>query len=233
METIDVHEQFAQPIASNNQLADAAFDVEGWLSRKIGNRLSRDENKAFVVGDGSKKPRGFMNINAYPAWTVNTTPTGSAEGIYERGKLETVETFASLLIGLDDLTNLQGTLLEPYQPNATWLLHRLTFREIMKIKTTFGQPLISITYMSGGAPSMELLGDPVRLAGDVAKTGVADALAVAYGDFDMGYTVLDRAGIFVIRDNITVKGKTKFYTTKRVGGGLTSFDSLKRLKIKA
>jgi len=232
LETIDVNEQFAQPIASVNQLMDAAFDVEEWLMRKVSNKLSRVENTAFVVGGGAKSPRGFMNAGIYPEWAINTSSDGKIEGVYERGKLETIETFAPDIVGLDDLTTVHGTLLAPYRANAKWVMHRLTWTQILKLKTTFGTPLISITYLANGAPSMALLGDPVVLAADVAK--IADnAFTVAYGDFKEGYTIVDRAGIFVLRDQITTKGKVKFYTTKRVGGAVTSFDSIKRLKMKA
>lgn len=227
---IDPLEQFAQPIASANQLADAAFDVEAWLSRKIGSKLSRVENTAFVTGSGNTQPKGFMNESIYPAWAVNTSANGGTQGVYERGKLETLTTESAGVIGLDDLTNLQGTLLAPYQANATWMMNRLTYTQLLKIKTTQDLPLISATYLPGGAPTLTILGDPVMFASDVALI-TTNALSIAYGDFREGYTVLDRAGIFVLRDNLTTKGKVKFYTTKRVGGGVTSFDALKRLKI--
>ena len=64
--------------------------------------------------------------------------------------------------------------------------------------------------------------------------GVAvDALAMVYGDFGVGYTVVDRMGFRVIRDNITRKGVVKFYTTKRVGGAPTNYEALKIQKLSA
>ena len=56
---IDVHELYAQPKATQKLLDDAAVDVEGWLGDKVGEKISRMENAAFVVGNGIAKPKGL------------------------------------------------------------------------------------------------------------------------------------------------------------------------------
>ena len=59
--TIPVHEQFAQPKATQKMLDDAGFDIESWIQRKVADKLSRTENTAFVSGNGVKKPKGFLS----------------------------------------------------------------------------------------------------------------------------------------------------------------------------
>jgi HK97 family phage major capsid protein len=59
------------------------------------------------------------------------------------------------------------------------------------------------------------------------------ALAVVHADFKRSYTILDRVGISVLRDPYTAKGRVKFYTTKRVGGGVNNFEGIKLLKMSA
>ena len=61
----------------------------------------------------------------------------------------------------------------------------------------------------------------------------ANALAIAFGDFNRGYLVVDRAGVTVLRDPYTAKPYVLFYSTKRVGGGVQDFDAIKLLKFAA
>ena len=58
----------------------------------------------------------------------------------------------------------------------------------------------------------------------------ANAFPVAFGDFEETYTIVDRLGISVIRDNITSPGFVKYNMRKRVGGGVVNFESMKLLK---
>jgi HK97 family phage major capsid protein len=56
------------------------------------------------------------------------------------------------------------------------------------------------------------------------------AMAIAFGDFEKGYLIVDRAGVRVLRDPYSAKPHVLFYTTKRVGGGVQNFDAIKLLK---
>jgi HK97 family phage major capsid protein len=53
---------------------------------------------------------------------------------------------------------------------------------------------------------------------------------MGFGDFRRGYLIVDRRGTVVIRDNLTSKPYVKFYTTRRVGGGVQNFEAIKALK---
>ena len=58
----------------------------------------------------------------------------------------------------------------------------------------------------------------------------ANSYSLAFGDLGAAYQIVDRAGIRVLRDNLTSKPYVKFYTTKRVGGGVVNYEALKLLK---
>jgi HK97 family phage major capsid protein len=217
---IYAHELFAQPKATQKMVDDSSFDIERWLQQKVVNRMSRDENTAFVEGDGSKKPRGFLD---YPAWA---TP-----GTYERGKIEqrissTIGDFEA-----DDVKNLQNDLIENYQPRAVWFMNRKTFSEVVLKKDEEGRYLLDPNSFKTGDTKI-LLGSNVVFMHDF-PTIANDALIMAYGDLSIAYTVVDRIGIRVVRDIYTDKPYIKYYTTKRVGGDVTSYDALKILKVKA
>jgi HK97 family phage major capsid protein len=57
-----------------------------------------------------------------------------------------------------------------------------------------------------------------------------NSLSVAFGDFKRGYLIVDRAGVRVLRDPYSSKPYVLFYVTKRVGGGVQDFDSIKLLQ---
>lgn len=74
------------------------------------------------------------------------------------------------------------------------------------------------------------MGFSIVKAEDMPNIG-ASAFPVAFGDFQRGYTIFDRSGVRILRDPYTSKSHVKFYTTKRVGGGVNNFEALKLLKI--
>jgi len=217
--SIPVHELYAQPIASQRILDDAGFDIEGWLQSKVTDKFSRTENTSFVVGDGSKKPKGFLS---YDAWAV--------AGIYERNKIEqiTATGTAGSLDEPDDLITLQMSLKEPYQMGAVWGMTRGTFADIMKLKTS-DTYLINPYLMKEGTTQV-MLGKPIVIMADMPEVASA-SLPVVYGDFMEGYTIVDRFGVRVLRDPYTTKPYVKFYSTKRVGGAVSNFESIKILVI--
>jgi len=219
--TIPIHEQYAEPKATQKVLDDAAINIDAWLTGKIADKFARTENTAFVNGTGVKQPTGFMT---YANW--------AAVGTYQRDRLETLTATgtAGALDASDDLISLQGALLEAYQANATWTGNRETWTDIMTMKDGNDNYLLNLATMFQDGTKMRLLGKPFVIFSDMADVAAA-AVPLAYGDFREGYTIADRIGIRVLRDPFTSKGYVKFYTTKRVGGALTSYQSIKRLLI--
>lgn len=219
---IPVHEGYANPRATQKMLDDAGFDIEAWVNMKVARKLGRQENTAFVTGDGSKKPKGFLT---YDAWAV--------AGTYERNKVEQVTATgtAGTLDEADDLISLQNTMLEDYQAGASWAMHRTTFTAVMQLKDTSGAYLLDPRIIKTGTDKI-LLGKNVIFMSDMPAVA-ANALAVCYADWMEFYTIVDRLGIRVLRDPYTAKPYVHFYTTKRVGGAVTNFEAGKILKINA
>lgn len=216
---IPTHEQYAEPQISTKALDDVAFNAESWLQGKVVDKFSRVENTAFMLGTGVKQPRGILD---YDGWAT-------AEQ-YERGKLEDVETATVGTLAADDLIDVQTALLEGYQSNASWMMSRQIWGDVIKLKDTTNNYLINLQLLFQGV-NLQLLGKTVRFAGDMA-TSVAEGSRIAlYGDFREGYMVVDRIGIRVLRDPFTDKRVVKFYTTKRVGGAVVNYQAIKRLLV--
>lgn len=218
LKEIFAHELMANMPASQRILDDVSFDLETWIMGKISDRFTRKENTSFVVGNGSKKSRGFLT---YPAWA-------NVE-VYEREKIAQLNSGSNGLFDGDNLIDLQNLLLEGYQANATWVMKRVTFGTVIKLKDMEGQYLLNPNVIAQGADRI-LLGKPVVFFDDMPAIAT-DALAIAYGDFRVGYTIIDRIGIRMLRDPFTKKPFVLFYATKRVGGDVTNYQSIKILKL--
>ena len=218
--TIATHEHFAQPALSQKMLDDASFNVEQFIMDGIDDELVREENTAFVSGDGASKPRGFLSL---PATTV--------PGEYQRGKLEQILSGVSGEVTADSLIDLQSSLKGNYQPRAVYLMTRATWGKVVKLKTGTGDYLIQMDLLKEGT-GVRLLGKRVLFADDMQETA-ADSLSVVYGDFQLGYTIVDRLGLRILRDQLTQKPFILFYGTKRVGGDVTNYEAIKLLKLAA
>lgn len=205
---IPVHEMYAFPMATQKLLEDASLNIEVWLGDKIGQQFARKEATAFVSGDGINKPRGFLT---YPSGTT-------------RGTMERVSSGAATALTFDGLIRLITSLKEEYAGGSSFLMRRASVGDVMLLKDGNGQYLWRPDNQAG-KPSL-LLGYPVYHANDMATVG-AGALAVAFGNFRMGYTIVDRLGISMLRDNLTAKPFVGFYTRRRVGGDVTSFEAIK------
>lgn len=218
LKTIVAHKYDAEPRATTEMLQDAYFDVENWSLNKAERKIARSENYDFILGNGVGRARGIMT---YPAWSVN--------GTYESGKVEQVNLGDSSNLTAAGLINLQYSLIEDYQPGATWLMKRATFGKALQLAGN-DNFYFSPVLMRDGQATMQLLGKPVLFCNDIAAVG-SNALAVAYGDFSVGYTIYDRVGLQVLRDPYSNRGFMTFYITKRTGGDVTSYDAFKIGKI--
>jgi HK97 family phage major capsid protein len=219
---IPAFEMYAEPRATQQMLDDATLDVEAWLAGKLADRFSRLENAAFLVGDGSAQPRGFLSY-----------PTAAApDAARPWGTLEHVGTGASGDFAganpADVLLDLIAALKPGYLANAGWVTRRSVIARIRKFKESTTNAYLWQPGLQQGQPAT-LLGFPVTLAEDMPALS-AGSLSLAFGDFREGYQIVDRVGVRTLRDPFTAKPFVKFYTTKRVGGAVVNFDAIKLVR---
>lgn len=205
---IYAYEMYENPSATQTMLDDAAINVEQWLADKVSEKFGRREATAFVTGDGVSKPKGIL---AYD--------TSFVERVAAAG--------ASAIVG-DDLIKLQDAVLDAFQANASWMMHRSIKSGIRKLKSNDNQYLW-VPGLSIGAQDT-ILGKPVYTSSDMNSAPVTTLDTIIYGDFKAGYQIVDRQGIRVLRDPFTNKPFVLFYTTKRVGAGVKNKQALKALK---
>jgi HK97 family phage major capsid protein len=212
-------ELYAQPAATQVFLDDAAVDVGQWISDEVNAAFAEQETTAFVEGDGTNTPRGFLDYDQ----VAETSWAWDKIGFLKTG----VEGAWAAEDESDILIDLVYALKAGYRQNANWVMNRRTQAAIRKIKDNDDNYIWSPSAAPGGKAS--LMGFPLVEVEDMPDID-DNTTPIAFGDFRRGYLVVDRAGVNVLRDPYSAKPYVLFYTTKRVGGGVQDFDAIKLLK---
>ncbi len=215
-------ELYAMPAATATLLEDSAVNIDDWLAQEVERVFAVQEGAAFVTGDGNNKPKGFLGYTtvANSSWTwgnIGYVASGAA-GAFPSSNPS------------DVLVDLIYAVSAGYRQNAVFVMNRKTQSAIRKFKDTTGSYLWQPPATPTGRAS--LIGFPLLDVEDMPDIS-ANSLSIAFGDFNRGYLVVDRAGVTVLRDPYTAKPYVLFYTTKRVGGGVQDFDAIKVMKFAA
>ena len=211
----------AKPQASEESLDDLFFDVEGWLISSAAETLAAGEGAAFVSGNGTKKPTGFL-AGPTPVTTVDASRAFGTLQYIAGGQAAAMPTTADIFY--DIIYSLRAR----YRANAQWVTSKLVLAAMRKYKDTTNQYLWQPSVVAGQPATF--LGYGVTEAEDMSAVA-ANAFPLAFGDFREGYLIADRVGMRITRDEITTPGFVKFYVRKRVGGKIRNSQAIKLLKI--
>jgi HK97 family phage major capsid protein len=146
-------------------LQDSNFDVEGLVTRKLGERIARKQAVDWVTGNGTTEPFGIDTGTSGTAFT--------SAGI----------TYAELVAAVHEVD-------PDYRMNAKWAFNDATLAKIESIVDTTGRPILndSTQGVSVGPQNKTLLGYPVVIDqafptytdGGTNKWGVFGDLAAGY-----------------------------------------------------
>jgi len=178
---VTFRQTFTTPITMD-MLMDSAFDMESEIMADAREAFAFGEGLNFVVGDGVKKPSGF---------TADTRVQANAR-----------DASGSSTYTADDILLLTGDLKTGYNP--VYALNRRELAFIRTLKSTDGnflwQPGLN------GVVASTLAGFNYIIMNDMPDQAT-DAFPIAFGDFLRGYTIVDRTGMSVVRDEFTQKKK--------------------------
>lgn len=187
-------ELYAMPAATQSLLDDAAVDVEAWIAGEVDIAFAEQEGTAFVLGDGTNKPKGFLAYNTVAddswAWgSLGYKVSGAAGAFASSGPSDVL---------LDTIYALKAG----HRQNGTFVMNRKTQGEIRKFKDADGNYL----WLPPAGPGQQasLMGFPIAEAEDMPDIA-ANAFSIAFGDFKAGYLVVDRMGVRVLRDPYSAK----------------------------
>lgn len=198
---------------SNRLLEDAAVDIFAEVSFDIAEEFGRLEGTAFAIGNGVKKPVGFMSDT-----NVAYNASGSASVIADADG------------GVDGLIDLMYALHPFYRSRGVFMANGTTIGKLRKLKDA-DKHYIWQASLQAGQPDT-LLGRPIIEAPDMPDVAPG-AYPLAFGDFASAYRIFDRKGLSILRDPYTQAkvGMTRFHANKRVGGRVVRPEAIRKLKI--
>lgn len=217
-----IGEIYANLYATQHMLDDAFFNVDQFILDNLAIEFEAQEGAAFITGNGVNKPKGFLD----------EATAATADGVRAFGTLQYVPTgvaggFAAAPDGGDALLDLIYSLKRGHRMGASFVMSKGTLAETRKLKNTDGSYLWR-PGLEMGQPST-LLGYGITEMEDMPEIA-ADALAIAFGNWKAGYTIVDRIGTRFLRDPYSAKPYVTFYVTKRVGGKIIDSEAIKLLK---
>jgi len=200
-------------------LDDASIDVGAWLADEVAIAFTEKESEAFIKGNGVEKPKGILAYDTI------------ANASYAWGKVGFIASgAAAAFTDPDKLIDLQHALKSVYRNGAVWLMNDSVQAHVRKFKDTDGA-YIWRPGLEPDAPNT-LLGKPVEIDDNMPDIA-GNAFPIAFANFPRAYLVVDRIGTRVLRDPYMNKPYVHFYTTRRVGGGIISYEGIKLLKVAA
>ena len=214
---IPAHEVYANPSTTRAVLMDSAYDLEGYVVKKVSESLSLTTGTAFVKGDGTGKPLGILDATAgLPSYNsgsqIKTTASATA-------------------ITYKEIVDLVYTLKTRYASNGRFFMNRAVKGYLQGLTDTTGQPLLRESAIVGEPAT--ILGYPVVEIEDMDNSVASTKTTILFGDMASAYRVVLRNDMGMIRDDVTKKGFVQFYTYMRVGGKLVNPEALVALKQKA
>jgi HK97 family phage major capsid protein len=212
LEEVPTHEMYALIDISEQELEDAAFNLETEMNAEFATQFAKAEGAAFVNGTGVGRPEGVLQNS-----NVGTTNSGAAAALTGDGLIDLVHAIKS-----------------DYGQNAQFMFNRSTLAEIRQLKDTAGQYVFQAGMMlTAGVPNT-ILGYPYIEAPDMPDVG-AGAKPIVFGDFGRGYMIVDRVNLSVLRDPFTqaTSGNVRYVARRRVGGQVILAEALRTQTISA
>jgi HK97 family phage major capsid protein len=179
-------------------LQDTFFDLEGFLARKLGERIGRIQNRHFTIGVDTTQPQGIV--------------VGGTSG---------VTAASATAVTFPELAALKQSVNSAYRDggNSKWMMNDTTYGEISGLLDTTNRPLLQPDLTEGGAG--RLLGYPIVINPDMPNTTTGQK-AIAFGDFRAGYIIRDVRGIQMTRldERYAEFLQVAFFAYARADGGV-------------
>jgi HK97 family phage major capsid protein len=191
--------------ASRVLMQDSAIDIEGFLAKRLGERLGRIVAQYATTGTGTAQPYGVV--------------TQASAGVTATG---------TTAITLDEIIDLQHSIDPAYRGNGRWMFHDNVLKYLRKLKDGDGRPLWMPSLIEGLRST--LLGDPYAINQNMSSTITASDITALYGDFSQFYvrTVLNPV-LLMIDDSLREKFQYGYVMFQRMGSILSDTAAVKKL----
>ena len=192
-------------------LQDTAVDMEGFIRRRLVERLGRIQNQHFTTGTGTSQPKGLVTS------LTKTVTAAEADAI-----------------SYDDLVELEAGIDIAYRRSRTCrlMLGDPSLKLLKKLKDNQGRPLW-VPGVATNAPDT-ILGYRYVVNNDLAAVA-ASAVTMVFGDLS-AYIIRDAMSITMFRFDDSAfakKGQVGFLAFMRSGAVLTDTSAVCGLKMGA
>jgi len=173
-------------------LNTSAYNIVQYVSNLCSRALVRQEESAFIVGNGTGQPTGFRGMTGHNV----DAQDGSA-------------------LDYDDMVDVFYGLKEQYRQGAIWMTSAMGMKAIRKIKDTYGQPIFNVNDQTVfGKPVIESEDIPANLGTSVNETEL--------WFFDPSYYwIKDGENMFALSQPINKTLQTEIVVAEAVDGVYT------------
>lgn len=166
--SLDAYTYTSKLVRVSWQLMQDSPDFEGFLARKLGERLARIYNRHATVGTGSAQPDGIVQSS-----TVAVTGSGS------------LATTGG--VSYDNLVDLVESIDDAYLAGEQrWMMHQSVRKAVRKLKDSQNRPLWEPSVQAGQPDT--LLGYPISINNHMA-TVAQNAKSLGFGNVREAYVV--------------------------------------------
>ena len=183
-------------------LQDAAFDVQGLIARKLGERIARKQAVDWVTGAGTTLPFGI----ARSGLTADVTLAAGNAITYQK------------------LLDIETALDPAYEQNAKWVMNKTTWQNIRAVVGSDGRPLIQEQAQAGigQRPQRMLLGYPVVIDQAFPANNTLSAKFAVLGDLREAYVIRRVSNLVVVVNpySSAASGQVEFTAWERADGNV-------------
>lgn len=155
---------------SEELLMDAFLNIEDYIAGRAAISAGFAEESAFTIGDGNKKPTG---------WVTTVSTAGTTKTSLANNTASSVDMFA-----------LMYSVARPYRKNGSFIVADTLLQQLRQEKATTGQYLWQAA-LTADAPDV-YLGKPIYTS-DFLAPFAPGSVSAGFGDFSY-YQIVDRVG---------------------------------------
>lgn len=216
---------FAKPLISHYALNDSYFDIEAYVTERVGVKFGKDVAASIINGSGTGQPKGILQ-HSLAATADGARAFGTFQYIAsgQAAALPAANTYA------DKFQDMVTALNPIYRANAKWYVTRTVAGELRKLRDANGNPLWINSYVDGQPD--RFIGYPVVEVEDLQAVAAGN-VPLMFGDLKQAYRVYDLVGTSMLRDPYSYDAYIAIKTSKRFGGTAGNTEALKVMKIAA
>lgn len=205
---LGAHKAGGVVLISREILKDSPYAIATHVQKKMIRGITNGDDKAFVNGDGTDRPKGIV------AATTQEVITAAAGGI-----------------GYADLVDMKYAVPPAHRKRAKWRASDAFLKAVEKLVDGDGKPIFTEGSISKGTPST-LLGYPIEPDNNFDNALTTGKYPAVFGNFK-SYVGADRGDIYVqiLREKYATKGAIGILVDKRTDGDLADTEALAKLKI--